>query len=132
MADEMIEQIWSILTAHRKPSSPHPSEPRLPPSFDLDSDQEIVPIIPETPTLYDDPTLTETPKPFESIATRRTRRSGAGNVYYKEPSLRTALSPGDPYTFSVEDGIVTPTIPTGYNRKTPVVDQRSRRMTGRK
>lgn len=57
----------------------------------------------------------------DSIASRRTRRRCTTNVYYKEPSLRSALTPGDPFTFSLEDGIVTPTVPEDYSRNTPSV-----------
>lgn len=57
----------------------------------------------------------------DSIASRRTRRRCTTNVYYKEPSLRSALTPGDPFTFSLEDGIVTPTVPDDYSRNTPSV-----------
>lgn len=58
----------------------------------------------------------------DSIASRRTRRRCTTNVYYKEPSLRSALTPGDPFTFSLEDGIVTPTVPDDYSRDTPCLN----------
>ncbi|OHT05050.1 hypothetical protein TRFO_06035 [Tritrichomonas foetus] len=61
----------------------------------------------------------ETPQFCDSIAARRTRRRCTENVYYKEPSLRNSISPGDPFTFSLEDGMVTPTIPNEYSRNTP-------------
>ena len=62
----------------------------------------------------------------DSIAMRRTRRKCSTNVYYKEPSLREALTPGDPFTFSIEDGMVTPTIPNHYDRNTPTVNTKKK------
>lgn len=63
---------------------------------------------------------------YDSIASRRTRRRCTTNVYYKEPSLKNALTPGDPFTFSIEDGIVTPTIPNNYSRDTPSINTKRR------
>jgi hypothetical protein len=128
MADEMVQRIWSILSAHRRPPPPSPRRyAPQPETFTLDSEQEIEQS-PAEVMLSD----TDTPQPFESIAARRSRRQSTANVYYKEPSLRGALSPGDPYTFSVEGGFVTPTIPDGYSRDTPTVPRRATRGTRRK
>ena len=80
----------------------------------------------ETPTITPSP-VPDTPVEYESIAARRTRRSTASNVYYKEPPLRTALTPGDPYTFSLGEKIITPTIPEGYTRETPTISRRRSR-----
>lgn len=63
------------------------------------------------------PTTPSNPEMFESIAQRRTRRQASANVYYKEPSLRSVLTPGDPFTF--DDGIVMQRLPVGYSREAP-------------
>jgi len=93
ISNEIIESIWSVLKDYKM------------------SEDEYVP----TPILK----IPDTPINEGSIAQRRTRRSNAGNVYYKEPSLRGALTPGDPYTFSLEDGIITPKKPHIIDGDTP-------------
>lgn len=139
MADEMIRQICGILSTYQKPPSPFaPRSQPSPTQFDADPEpplRALLPLTPDTPRRYsEDPTLStvETPVKFESIASRRARRPSAANVYYKEPSLRAALSPGDPFTFSVEGGLVTPTLPDGYTRETPTVARRGRTSARRK
>jgi hypothetical protein len=118
MASEMIDQIAFILSSYRPTICP-------PPSKQIDP----VPIQIETPSVRSDftiePIILEDSIPeVDSIAARRTRRASAIDVYYKEPSLRSQLTPGDPYTFSLEDGLVTPRVPTGYTRQTPAVERR--------
>jgi hypothetical protein len=144
MAVDMIEQIWSILVAHRRPSLPS-DPPYAAPRFDDDA------VAPEPdyspPRLDDDDVTANTPVPyvndrglgdedtptfFESIAARRTRRPCAMNVYDKQPSLRAALTPSNPYTFSVEGGRVTPAIPEGYTRNTPMTSRRGTSRSSRR
>ena len=128
-AGEIIEKIWNVLTKFRKEvftkaGMDMPDDDFPPPS------PEPTPVIVEetieTPTITPSP-VPDTPVEYESIAARRTRRSTASNVYYKEPSLRTALTPGDPYTFSLGEKIITPTIPEGYTRETPTISRRRSR-----
>lgn len=93
---------------------------------------DITPITPITPLASSNPDeiiITPTTSSMnenfcDSIASRRTRRRCTTNVYYKEPSLRSALTPGDPFTFSLEDGIVTPTVPENYSRDTPTLNSK--------
>ena len=63
--------------------------------------------------------------PADSIASRRTPRRGK-EVYYKEPSLREALSPNSPFAFSLGEERSTPTIPPGYSRDTPSISKKKR------
>jgi hypothetical protein len=138
MAWEMIRRILLILNSFR-PDRLDSSEfrmsedrsmedddcslpiPETPNSFELDP---ILPI-PETPNRFELESIlpeTETPKGLEfsdSIASRRTPRSTSLRVFYGEPPLRKALAPNGPYVFSLEDGMVTPTLPEGFVRDTP-------------
>jgi hypothetical protein len=118
LAAEMIDQIAFILSACRPTTRGTPPNQRDSPAVEIEtprirSDFTIEPII-----------LEDSTPEVDSIAARRTRRASAIDVYYKEPSIRSQLTPGDPYTFSLEDGIVTPRVPTGYTRQTPVVERR--------
>jgi flagellar biosynthesis regulator FlaF len=85
-------------------------------------------VIDSTPVIADSPMIetpkkrsrkktpiTETPDFEGSIASRRTPRRGR-DVYYKEPSMREALSPNSPFAFSLGEERVTPKIPEGYTR----------------
>lgn len=134
VAGEIIERIWDLLTKFRKEvfakagvPMPEPDEltkpsPETSPCILLDESVET-PVITPNPI----PSVRDTPIEYESIASRRTRRSTVTDVYYKEPSLRSTLTPGDPYTFSLGEKIITPTIPDGYTRDTPSISHRRSR-----
>ena len=95
------------------------------------------PMIDETPIISDSPMpetprrrnrkkvkITETPDFEGSIASRRTPRRGK-EVYYKEPSMKEALSPDSPFVFTLGEGRTTPTLPEGYVRS-PIQKKKKR------
>ena len=134
LAEEVIENIWSIMNDFRQTLFKDEESIEFKESnfiIDFEDSLNNTPIISlDTPIINNiSPKKIEKPQikiekspknieksPFEgSIAERRTKRNKK-DVYYKEPSLKGSLTPGDPYTFSTEEGIITPTIPNGYNR----------------
>ena len=101
------------------------------------SSPALSPMIDETTIISDSPMpetprrrnrkkvkITETPDFEGSIASRRTPRRGK-DVYYKEPSMKEALSPDSPFVFTLGEERSTPTLPNGYVRS-PIQKKKKR------
>ncbi|KAH0791882.1 hypothetical protein GPJ56_004239 [Histomonas meleagridis] len=136
IANEIIENIWTILINYRKELFQKEEEYVPPPKIKKVSKTRKQ--AQDTPAPFDSPDIADimgtptTPsiqetQAFDSIASRRTRRKSTKNVCYKEPTLKEMLSPGSAYAFSIEDGMGTPTLPPNYTRDTPASTRKKRR-----
>ncbi|EAY21428.1 hypothetical protein TVAG_198670 [Trichomonas vaginalis G3] len=132
MAGKVIEDIWAVLSEFRDQIRERDFTNQV-------DNLSTIGALPPTPTILQESPQTpivepsseyvekKTPKrsrrssavdtPVDSIASRRTRRGK--EVYYKEPTLKEALSPNSPYAFSLGEERSTPSLPSGYSRDTP-------------
>jgi hypothetical protein len=117
LAAAVIEEIWTILSDYRREVFTNAefcddrfqtqsllgreTETRLP--NDAVIDVEPMPMPPPTPDL---PPSLKTPSLSQadaqsSIASRRTRRTPGGTVFYGEPSMKQFIAPNSPYVFTL-------------------------------
>ena len=147
-AKNVIEEIWKVLNDFKQEvesaqyTQIEQEVPSLPiediqePDFQFNESAPTTPIgVPQSSITLDEDKFEASPEQylqttpqFDSIASRRTPREHSKPVYYKEPSLRGTITPGDPFTYSIETGIIKQTRPISRTR----LGSKSRSSSSRK